>query len=365
MNENPIYFKSLNGIRALAAIIVVIWHLDQFSFLFGIESNQFYLNGMASRAVDLFFVLSGFLITFLLLKEKEIYGTIEIKKFYIRRILRIWPLYYLAVFITLIYYYYGIIDYNESFSLSLVLYLFLLANLAFVLNIDFKSITPLWSVGVEEQFYALWPHIINKCYKFKYIFHVLFIVFTILKICIIYSYINQKSLLVEFIQYFRINIMMIGSVGAYWLFYNNKVLKIIYSQKLQILCWLIFVISIFYKPIHIRSFIDSEINSVIYLILILNLSSNNKSLINFENRIFNFLGKISYGIYVFHMLVIYLISFLFNKLSIRFNNFLELSILTLFLTISFAYLSYEFYEKKFILLKHKFMKIKSTNIKEI
>tara|TARA_B110000027_G_C16121943_1_gene303659 strand:- start:4148 stop:4387 length:240 start_codon:yes stop_codon:yes gene_type:complete len=65
-----IYFKGLNGIRAIASLIVLLWHIDQFSYLFNINSIDIYENGMANYAVNLFFVLSGFLITFLLLIEK-------------------------------------------------------------------------------------------------------------------------------------------------------------------------------------------------------------------------------------------------------------------------------------------------------
>lgn len=65
-----IYFKGLNGIRAIASLIVLLWHTDQFSYLFNINSIGIHENGMANYAVNMFFVLSGFLITFLLLIEK-------------------------------------------------------------------------------------------------------------------------------------------------------------------------------------------------------------------------------------------------------------------------------------------------------
>jgi len=87
--EKPKYFKGLNGIRAIASILVVIWHIDQYAYLFSITPFGFHKNGMAGNAVDMFFVLSGFLITYLLLTEKEKTKTIDFKKFYLRRIYRI------------------------------------------------------------------------------------------------------------------------------------------------------------------------------------------------------------------------------------------------------------------------------------
>jgi peptidoglycan/LPS O-acetylase OafA/YrhL len=83
---NKVYFPNLNGLRFFAAFSVMLYHF------FG----EGLING--HYGVVLFFVLSGFLITYLLFEEKEKFGKIEIKKFYFRRILRIWPLYYLVYF---------------------------------------------------------------------------------------------------------------------------------------------------------------------------------------------------------------------------------------------------------------------------
>ena len=76
--SKPFYLPGLNGIRALAASIVVLWHTDEFTHLFGLEGYGFGATGMAGAAVVMFFVLSGFLITLLLLKELEKTQTISI-----------------------------------------------------------------------------------------------------------------------------------------------------------------------------------------------------------------------------------------------------------------------------------------------
>ncbi|MEJ7589497.1 MAG: hypothetical protein WKI04_18250, partial [Ferruginibacter sp.] len=77
----------------------MVFHTDQFSHYFGLASYGFYKTKMQSYAVILFFVLSGFLITYLLIREKENKGKINIRHFYIRRIVRTWPLYYLVLVI--------------------------------------------------------------------------------------------------------------------------------------------------------------------------------------------------------------------------------------------------------------------------
>src|SRR5437868_2879263 len=98
-SENRFYYPSLDGLRFFAFLLVFLHHslLDWTSpnplinfFLIAIEKNGW-------LGVDLFFVLSGFLITTLLLKERSDNGNYSLKNFWIRRALRIWPLYYLAL----------------------------------------------------------------------------------------------------------------------------------------------------------------------------------------------------------------------------------------------------------------------------
>ena len=98
--QKSIYFPNLNSIRFIAALLVIIHHIEQFKSVFNIYPNQMnnpVIGSFGPLGVRLFFVLSGFLITYLLFAEKEVSGTISITKFYIRRALRIWPLYYLIV----------------------------------------------------------------------------------------------------------------------------------------------------------------------------------------------------------------------------------------------------------------------------
>lgn len=94
------HFLGLNALRFFAAFLVVLHHAEQIRLkndLFNLKNFSLFNNG--GIAVSFFFVLSGFLISYLLLKEVKQTGDISIKKFYVRRILRIWPLYFLLVFI--------------------------------------------------------------------------------------------------------------------------------------------------------------------------------------------------------------------------------------------------------------------------
>ncbi len=360
--ENTIYFKGLNGIRAIASLIVVIWHTDQFSRLFNVSEIGFHTNRMDGNAVDMFFVLSGFLITYLLLVEKEKTKSIHLKNFYIRRILRIWPLYYLSVIVSVILIYLGVVPKISNLASSIFLYTFLMANVAYLLNLAISSIMPLWSVGVEEQFYLIWPHIIKRTSKYLTVFISLFLLFLIIKLSV-YLLLSPKSILFYFLSITRIDIMALGAIGAYLVYSKHRILKIIYRKEIQILSWFILIASIIYKPIHIFSFIDQELNAIFYLILILNVSSNKFSLVSLENKFMNFIGKISYGIYVYHMIIIYLISFTLSSLEYELDHFMLYPVV-LILTILTATLSYKYFETPFLKLKNKYSIVKSTNTKQ-
>lgn len=100
MTTNAIHLPGLNGLRALAALTVLWGHVFQRDFgNWGIEGYSLPL--LRFDGVTLFFVISGFLITFLLLNEHERSRTISVPKFYMRRVLRIWPLYYVYMVIAL------------------------------------------------------------------------------------------------------------------------------------------------------------------------------------------------------------------------------------------------------------------------
>jgi len=93
---SKVYFPNLNGLRFIAASLVIVHHVEQFKEILGYSNyNEFsFIKLIGKLGVMLFFVLSGFLITYLLLVEQKEKGTIAIKSFYMRRLLRIWPLYF-------------------------------------------------------------------------------------------------------------------------------------------------------------------------------------------------------------------------------------------------------------------------------
>jgi peptidoglycan/LPS O-acetylase OafA/YrhL len=142
------YFRAIDGLRAVSILLVVGFHTDTWAFGF--------LNGRLG--VSIFFVISGFLITTLCLREEEERGRVSIARFYMRRACRILPLYYiaLAVYLTV---YVALNFHGRSHALIEVLPWYLTYTNDFAPNI-FNGSTPFqlsWSLGVEEKFYLVWP----------------------------------------------------------------------------------------------------------------------------------------------------------------------------------------------------------------
>lgn len=141
---------SLDGWRAISISMVLLAH-STFTPGFPTGINPMVLNwfGTGGMGVRFFFVISGFLITWLMLQEQEHTGGISLRHFYLRRVLRIFPVYFLYLFVL------GFLThYSQSPSAWL-------ANVTFTTNFFWKQngipTDHLWSLGVEEQFYLIWP----------------------------------------------------------------------------------------------------------------------------------------------------------------------------------------------------------------
>ena len=159
MNKGPReYFKGLNGIRAVAAVGVMISHSLQEMHNFGFKRMSALQFG--GIGVTIFFTLSGFLITYLLLKEIENYKTIDIRKFYLRRVLRIWPLYFFYVLLVFVCSRYLFLSPLDNWK-YIYLYVLFFSNLAFNFNVYPNFMGHLWSIAIEEQFYAFWPFVLK------------------------------------------------------------------------------------------------------------------------------------------------------------------------------------------------------------
>lgn len=367
MKNKAIYLPGLNGLRAIASIGVVVSHITLGLAYFGL--NPYLLgrlkNGtpkgldLAGFGVDIFFALSGFLITYLLCVEKD-KQYIQIKKFYLRRILRIWPLYYLYFFISLLIILYFGFKYNFS---SLLLYLFYAANIPFILRTALPFLDHYWSLGVEEQFYLFWPWVI-KTSNSKIVLFITSILFVLIGAKIIFHFFYPELIVESLINTIRFQCMIIGALAAILYKQHNRLFLKSFDNKIsQIIAWAI-IILVAINKFHIASILDHEIISVVTVIIITGQINIKNRIINLEMWFFDFLGKISYGIYVYHPLLIFLLSKVINRISIRRDYKYALVYLSVIgITILLAYISYEYFEKYFLKLKDRFAVVQSSGTK--
>jgi len=250
-----IHLKGLNGIRAIAACSVLIYHTNQSLNTYGLPN--FESVDLAAFGVTIFFSLSGFLITYLLLLEKERYGSIKIREFYIRRVLRIWPLYYLfliaAVFALLLFE-------KESLTSSIWYYVLLFANIPFIYQTSIPILRHYWSLGVEEQFYLFWPWIVKKSSRLIRSILVFILVMMGLKALAWMHFLKTgNGIPLSIIQVTRFHCMAIGALGAVLCFQDNSLLKkISFSVIAQLISWGVIVLMALNR-FSIADIIDHEI----------------------------------------------------------------------------------------------------------
>jgi len=344
-------------------MIVIVFHIDEFIGFFGLKTYGFHETGMASYGVTLFFVLSGFLITYLLLMEKSKFEKIDLRKFYMRRIFRIWPVYYLLIIITAVLIFLHVFEIKlDRIPQTILYYSFLFSNVGYAMGLGVLAIFPLWSVGVEEQFYSFWPLLISKSKNIIRSMVIVILIFLAIKV--IFRIIDNRYVY-RFITMTSFDSMAFGGIAAFIVMTNNKFLTVIFNPFVQFFAWLLFTLSIFLNPVHVATIIDPEIYSIIFAIIIVNVCSNPKTIVNLENRFMNFVGRISYGLYIYHLTVFILLAFLMKKYFATNlqspKSYFLIYTLTILITFFIASLSYRFFERLFLRKKERYSKIVSTN----
>lgn len=332
---NVNYLPSLNGLRAISILIVIYRH----TFWLQLKSDSF-LNG--DFGVTIFFVISGFLITSLLLKEKVIKNTISLKRFFIRRALRILPLAYLYLFVMLILNAFGLVTIPVSDYLSGFFYF----NNWYTQT---SYINHYWSLSIEEQFYLIFPFFLKRLHLKFYIC----ICIILLLSAPVITYLSMHPVFHPQVFFslrplIKFHPIIIGSLIAIILFQ-----RIILFEKFASLFVKLILLVLIFATYKIAS--PADINKVfcsifISIFIVLNLFPKKDfiyTLLNF--RLLNYIGLMSYSLYIWQEL------FTFENMpwqnAFPYTGSKAFNLTALFIV---AYLSYNYYEKPFLKLKKKY-----------
>jgi peptidoglycan/LPS O-acetylase OafA/YrhL len=368
-NKKPVFFPNLDGLRLFCFLSVFFYH-SFFTRYEYIKTNKLYSwikfgvfeNG--NLGVNFFFVLSGFLITYLLLAEKTNYGKVHIGKFYIRRILKIWPLFYFCVFFGVVVFQMikGYVGASGTETAHPVFYLLLVNNFDYIkYGADSSVLSILWSVAIEEQFYLVWPFLIAFCPRrlMPYAF------FLLLTGSFIFRFLySHHAAILELHTFSCISDMVVGGCGAYLAFYSSRFIQLIKRLPKYFIVMVYVGVALLYGFRHqIFQFtpatiaLDRLVISVFFLFIILEQNYADHSFYKMSAyKTLSKWGQYTYGLYCLHMIGILIVATVLQR--INFNTRVWQVLLveglgSLALTLALAYVSFHVYEKRFLLLKKK------------
>ncbi len=362
------YIKQLDSLRAIAVILVIISHW--------VPKNFKSLHPLGSIGVDIFFVLSGFLITRILLTKKSEIEEFNIKenkitaiaKFMVRRSLRIFPLYYVMLLIL----YFGVSYLPNPISTDWEYYVLYIQNFLYYARQSYPGgkVFPFWSLAVEEQFYLIWPWILFFINK-KHIKNVMIIGILIGTLSsLLFPFIPNKEILSPVLTVCCLQAFCFGGLLSYWSLKGDSLLEYNYGQLkiaavVSVLFYLSFKImspSIIYFD---RLFIALITSWIIASILLNKITRFN---FVFNSKIMISIGKISYGVYILHNFIPVSVNAMLHLLKKKIirgsdvwivvdlfqNNVLIFTLICSFFLWLIASLSFYFFETPFLKLKKYF-----------
>jgi peptidoglycan/LPS O-acetylase OafA/YrhL len=370
-SEGRFYHPELDALRFFAFLVVFFHHAlpaDASLYTaagFPAELARWLLLGKHAGAygVDLFFALSAYLITELLIREYHRRGSIDIWAFYVRRALRIWPLYFafLAITILIVPFLFPADDFNWKYALMFTLFV---GNWACVWwGVPFSVASPLWSVSIEEQFYLAWPILIFffGIKRLPQIAVVMLVIAFAMRIVLATARVGDPAVWCN--TFARLDPIALGALLAYGL--GGRAPNLNTASRIALgagglLLWL--VTSRYFSLYGFSSLITYPaigLGSVMLLIAALRPEAN--SFLRSPLSLLVYLGRISYGLYVFHLLALAIMSQqLFVPVIGLQLGFASRLIIAFFLTVVLAAISYRWLERPFLRLKPRFTHVAST-----
>lgn len=362
----PGYIPAIDTLRFFAFLFVFLLHI---SSLPGLHYLQIYFSINYISGVDFFFTLSGFLITYLISIEKNNTGTINGKNYFFRRSLRIWPLYFLGagigflnVFVTRHFH----IGQSDGYSPNPLFTFTFLENYRMIWLDNFPNGAPLrvlWSICVEEHFYLLWflVFFIVPMRFFKRTLLFLWAIGILYRIWFIATLPNKVYTDIDVIS--KLDYFSAGGICGLLLIENGEKIKSFITRIPLISKCLIWaaIFGLFHIPEIISGhqlggIILTTLGAVLYSFVLIAAISTNWFGCNTHSSL-AYLGRISYGLYVFHTIILVCLYALANRIGLSLENSfysIVFAFTALSLTIASSILSFKYFESPFLRLKAKY-----------
>ncbi|MEO6669553.1 MAG: acyltransferase [Ferruginibacter sp.] len=361
--SKTIYFNNLDALRFLSFLGVFITHtVMQPLPSNGLKGLLFSFITLDCLLVPFFFTLSSFLITYRLLTEKENNGGINLLKFYKNRILRIWPAYYsliIACFI-LIPWITASLHVQQISLPSIIPFLFFYANFYIIENGSAFTfgLLILWSISIEEQFYLVWGWFL-KFIPAKWITAFIALLFAF-SIAFSYHYLfvqNKPATNLAIHSIFILQNFCTGALIAFIFVRKKRALSFLQTipPVFFLLIYLILILSNYYVNDMI---LRNIIKSICYSLIIYDQALNQQRIFNAGKVSFiNYLGKISYGMYLHHAILFVILQKQFHLFSYDAQPFIWKNLfhmlIAFIITFIVSHISYRYMESKFLKLKER------------
>ena len=363
--QDKLYFPQLDSIRGISFLAIFCYHAFRFSEVdFPLEKFVVYLYGNLPLAIDVFFILSSFLLTYLALSEYKKRGNFSFKNYFTRRILRIWPLYFFILLLAFLVFPFIANRFGTSLTLpNSLYYIFFIANFYTIDHVFFLKF--LWTISVEEQFYLFWGFCLRMLHNhLKVITAILFLISAGSSL---YSIISHTASYYSTLTY--LFDFAAGGIAAIWIFTENSFVawmkKLSKAAMYLFYSYLVFHFILFYflETNSVGQMHDyiSLINRYIFIFyisafIIEQMVNACRTKIFAKSRFLILTGKLSYGLYCFHGITITFVNLLFQHLRLNISIWLLVPIYFL-VNYFIAAVSYRYLELPFLKLKTRWRRV--------
>lgn len=355
------HFHTFDALRFFACLKVFLQHLPIFSFPW---FN--YLRAGGGIGVQFFFVLSGFLITYIICEEKQQTGRLDLKNFFVRRVLRIWPLFYLmigvAFFTPIILQHLHLPVSDEGYQPTWWMSLLFLENYKMIFTHQLPNVSPLavmWSLCVEEHFYIVWGLLLYfiPVHRLPLVILPCLLLAPAARVIFFHAGLISSDILTN------IDLFAYGALPAYLLIrYRERaeayISSIPHSIKVAFLILLVLtVLQIAQADTERLNIWGASLLGLLFSMLIaLTLPAHSRIRIG-DRSLLSRLGTYTYGLYLYHTLVIIFCKRLCDMLTLTLETpviAVLFTLLTFLLSVGCSVLSYHWFEKPFLRLKKYF-----------